>query len=174
MHLRLSKIEQGMAEATGALASLERQYQALVRETAALQACPGIEKDVVSGAACNPIACNSPFETQSFSAHEPRLDELQGDSPPPLYPAPPEVPLPKLSMSPAHALTNTALLALEPGNEYASIIPHEIGSESQRDPLLPDGQDLGPVHSHDYAEAAAMVSLEIGEVYGELEFAGEG
>jgi hypothetical protein len=47
------------------------------------------------------------------------------------------------------------------------MIPHESGGESQRDPLLPDGQDLGPVDSHDYAEAAAMVSLEIAEVFGE-------
>jgi hypothetical protein len=173
MQSRLSKIEQGIVEATGALASLERQHQALVREMASLPACPLIENDVARGAASNPIACNSPPKTQSSSADAPRLDQLQGDSPLPLYPAPPGIPLDEFSASPEHAFTTTVLPAQEPGNEDPSMIPHEIGSEFQTDPLLPDRQDLGLVHKHDYAEAAAMVSLEIGEVSGELEFAGE-
>ncbi|KAG2336841.1 hypothetical protein BDR05DRAFT_1005490 [Suillus weaverae] len=169
IHRRMTKLEQGVDAVTGALASLLRQHQALAREVASQQTLTPIEMAVVCGAASNPIACNSPPATQFSSADLTQPGQLQGETALP----PPEMLLPQLSTSPADSITTTVLLH-EPGNEDPFMIPpHQIGSASLNDPLLPDGQEIGPVHSHDRAEAVAMAGLEICEVDGKLEVVGE-
>lgn len=171
----MSKIEQGITAATGVLESLGRQHQALAREVASLQALALPENTLACKAASTDMTCDSPPAPQFSSTDTLRLDQLPGETLLPLRPAPPEMLPSQLSAPPAYSFTNTALLPQAPENinEDPYTIPREISSASHEDSLLPDGHDIFLVGSLGCAEAAVAVSLEIDDVHGELEVAGE-
>lgn len=175
IHVRMSKIEQGITSATGILESLGRQHQALAREVASRQALALPENALACRAVATSMTCNSPPAPPFSRTDSHRLDQLQGEIMLPLRPAPPAMLPSQLSTPPAYSFTNTALLPQEPEiiNEDPCVIPHEIGSVSHEEPLLPDGQELGLVGSRGCAQVAVAVSLEIGDVHGEVEVAGE-